>query len=318
MKSRPTDINKLVSDKYHLNMQNMMKLIHQSTKMNYADLIESINNSKQLMNQAIQIGNIQNSLNGMFKDTINIMDLIKNNESLRSMSMLQITSQIPLMTSGSQFSDLIETIGKFRSMMGSLDLQKWRSQFNNNSYNQPEVSKEIEELQETFDDAITKNNISSIHDINITINNYYKQGMEQIGHVKDPTHKQILVQFLIKHIFEIIMMLFEIFNLCLANNPPQVINNYNYQNRIIIKNERKVLKNTNMPSYIKNYRVNIKDELPVFLRMRTTSTQIDKLYIGKIVEIIDKHKNWSFVRYRGNSDLKYGWVFTRYIKTLGK
>lgn len=76
--------------------------------------------------------------------------------------------------------------------------------------------------------------------------------------------------------------------------------------------EQKHKENTNV-----SFRLVIKD-IPIYSSNRRDSTKMGNLFIGDEVQIIQKKKNWSKIKWidEDTSQSISGWVFTRYLKVI--
>jgi hypothetical protein len=71
---------------------------------------------------------------------------------------------------------------------------------------------------------------------------------------------------------------------------------------------------------ISSFRFVKADILNVRTKPTIKSEKIDELYLGQVVQIIKKKRNWSFVEYLDASigEIYSGWVFTRYLERFKK
>ena len=117
----------------------------------------------------------------------------------------------------------------------------------------------------------------------------------------------ILLCFLGSALF---LSVFNITNTSEFDNLPKYEENFLKQR--VKEIEQKHKENTNV-----SFRLVIKD-IPIYSSNRRDSTKIGNLFIGDEVQIIQKKKNWSKIKWidEDTSQLISGWVFTRYLKVI--
>jgi hypothetical protein len=127
---------------------------------------------------------------------------------------------------------------------------------------------------------------------------------------KEPFIKTLLVAFLIEIIMQVMFCFVfpkigQVIQRAITDDPKIVCK--------IIKKDLSGLKLDN--TMLRDYRFVAVNSLNVRITNKKNSQLVGKLYIGQVVKIINKNKNWSLVEWvNDNQDVKIkGWVFTRYI-----
>lgn len=118
--------------------------------------------------------------------------------------------------------------------------------------------------------------------------------------------------------FSIFFPLFVAFLSSLANF--YVENKYFQKNpNVIVKLVEKETRSIASKQMVHKLRIIKVNSLNVRQRPQRNSKKIGVLYVGQIVILLEKRRNWSLVVYNDESNkiTIQGWVFTRYLKKLG-
>lgn len=123
-----------------------------------------------------------------------------------------------------------------------------------------------------------------------------------------PALKQILLN-VIAGIITAIIVAFYINPLINAEIQP------NQSPRATVKEIKRTVSNTGVNLYVlKEYRFVRVACLNVRLSNSIKSKLVGKLYMGQMVKVIRKKKNWCLMEYENGDVLIRGWVFTRYLE----
>ena len=91
------------------------------------------------------------------------------------------------------------------------------------------------------------------------------------------------------------------------------------EKRQVVKDVSKAITNTvGNKAYLSSFRVVTATSLNVRKLGSTKSDVVGKLYLGDVVEVIEKGRNWSLISWQDTeSDVVVrGWVFSRYLKAI--
>ena len=110
----------------------------------------------------------------------------------------------------------------------------------------------------------------------------------------------------------LIPFLISIFSSSIMANQPSV--NMKQYNKIIVKNIKQNFRWVKVNTYINHFRFVSSNILQVRNGKSMKSKVVGELYLGQVVELIYKNKNWSYIQWTDEMDGTHrGWVFTRYI-----
>ena len=157
----------------------------------------------------------------------------------------------------------------------------------------------------------------SVNEINETIINFMNRDMHPEGIVNHILNflnnlRKPLQSLISKFLFHILVVL--VVHYITA---PSLIEKMAAENRRAIINEiKRTPKHQVKIENWSNYRFVIANRLNVRQNPNTKSPIIDELFLGEVVRIIEKRKNWTLVEYKQEISQKEirGWVFTRYIR----
>jgi len=161
-------------------------------------------------------------------------------------------------------------------------------------------------------DAVEKVITNAVKDANYNVVQAIERLISEVKELKEPLLEKVLIQF----IFPIV--------LCLIFSFVNPIADF-YVKSSLSNDEKKVvskvindvaLDSVTSKIMLSQFRYVTADILRVRNGKRTNSQLIGYLYFGNVVEIVEKKKNWTRVKWvddTGKTSLE-GWVFTRYLK----
>ena len=127
---------------------------------------------------------------------------------------------------------------------------------------------------------------------------------------KDPLYKQILIAILV----------WIIITFCLEPLIKNQLAQYPAQNKnSVVKRIQKKISSSNIEKdLLKDYRIVKANVLDVRAKNTRKSKIRGKLYLGQLVYVVKKNKNWTLIESKDSEDsvVLKGWVFNRYLKKI--
>ncbi|KAB7660569.1 SH3 domain-containing protein [Plesiomonas shigelloides] len=167
-----------------------------------------------------------------------------------------------------------------------------------------------EKIQDIAQQAIS----NSIEIRALQFEQYVDSLINEIRSLKDPIHQRLLAWFIYPLIVGLVL---SVVNPVADYYIKEALNNY--EKRQVVKDVSKAITNTiDNKSYLNSFRVVSTTSLNVRKLGSTKSDVVGKLYLGDVVEVIEKGRNWSLISWQDTESdvLVRGWVFSRYLKAI--
>ncbi|WP_178090919.1 SH3 domain-containing protein [Plesiomonas shigelloides] len=143
---------------------------------------------------------------------------------------------------------------------------------------------------------------------------YVDSLINEIRSLKDPTRQRLLAWLIYPLIVGLVL---SVVNPVADYYIKESLNSD--EKRLVVKDVSKAITNTiGNKEYLSSFRIVTTTSLNVRKLGSTKSDVVGKLYLGDVVEVIEKGRNWSFVSWQDTESdvLVRGWVFSRYLKAI--
>ena len=290
-----------------MQMHDPMKDLRESLKaMQMRDPMKDLRESLKAMQMHDPMKDLRESLKAM-----QMHDPMKDfRESLKAMQMHDPMKEL---------REAIKAAGSLGDLVKGMSNDRWALMLDGGSDIQINVDGMIsvnskvvtqEQVQEIAQRVIS----NALNEEVFGFEQYIDRLIHEIRSLKDPAIQKILAWLIYPLIVGLILSF---------ANP--VVDYYikerlsNNEKRLVVREVSKTIVSTfNEKSYLKSFRIVSATSINVRRSNSNTSDIIGTLFLGDVVEIIEKGRKWSLISWQDNESgaLVQGWVFSRYLKAI--